>query len=95
MFKDKLIKNIFSTFTNYHFFRKNDSNVIILSKKEMPTNIFEDISKVVETGLHSEAFNYEELLLEIQLIADILNQKQISIKNLQKYVIVVIRNNIC
>ena len=95
MFKDKLIKNIFSTFTDYNFFRKNDSNVIILSKKEMPLNIFEDISKVVEAGLRSEVFNYKgELVLEVQLLADIFNQNQISIKKFRKYVIIVIRDSI-
>ena len=95
MFKDKLIKNIFSTFTDYNFFRKNDSNVIILSEKEMPSNIFEDISKVVEAGLRSEVFNYKgELVLEVQLLADIFNQNQISIKKFRKYAIIVIRDSI-
>lgn len=95
MFKDKLIKNIFSTFTDYNFFRKNDSNVIILSEKEMPSNIFEDISKVVEAELRSEVFNYKgELVLEVQLLADIFNQNQISIKKFRKYVIIVIRDSI-
>ena len=95
MFKDKLIKNIFSTFTDYNFFRKNDSNVIILSEKEMPSNIFEDISKVVEAGLRSEVFNYKgELVLEVQLLAGIFNQNQISIKKFRKYVIIVIRDSI-
>ena len=98
MFKNELIKNNKTHRCRKHtkfyklYKRENNSNVVIISKEDIPENTFAEISKVVELDLHIGDFNYKgRTVLQIQLLADLENQKQIPLIRVKNHAIVIIR----
>lgn len=97
MFKNKLIKNNKTHHCRKHKFyklykRESNSNVVILSKEDIPEKTFAEISKTVESDLHIGDFNYKgRTILQIQLLADLENKNRITLIRVKKRAIVIIR----
>ena len=98
LFKNKLIKNNKTHHCRKHtkfykiYKRENNSNVVILSKEDIPEKTFAEISKTVESDLHIGDFNYKgRTILQIQLLADLENKNRITLIRVKKRAIVIIR----
>lgn len=93
MFTNKVIKDKNSRKYRrfYKLFKQN--NVIILSKKELSHQNFQDMAKMVESDIHIGGTEYRgRTVLEIQLLAGLDSQEQITLLRIRQHAIVIIRN---
>ena len=96
MFKNKIIKNNqrkkHCRRKFYKIFQKKGSNVLILSKEDISLDIFEDMTKVVESDLHIGDFNYKgRTVLQIQLLANVENKNKITLIRVKNKAILIIK----
>lgn len=81
-----MLKNFFSNIKTLKFFKRGEHRIFLVSEKDLTYSTCRDIVKTfIEVYKYRE--DYSDTVLQIQILADLDNQKQIKIKKLGAFTV--------
>ena len=81
-----MLNKFFSNIITLKFFRKGEHRIFLVSEKDLTYSTCRDIVKTfIEVYKYRE--DYSDTVLQIQILADLDNQKQIKIKKLGAFTV--------